>query len=227
VSGLGSLARCAVLGKSRENQLNAILLSKGKGMGSFFTVGHSNHDVAAWLALVRSHGIEVVVDVRSSPYSGYVPQFDKELVRTALEEAGIRYLFLGEELGGRPTNPEYYDAKGRVLYSRVCNDDRFKSGIARLETGIARYRVALMCGEENPAHCHRRLLIGRVLVEHGHTMLHVRGDGRVETDDVVAAESGKPLVEDQPALFAELDEDSWRSTASVSPKKAPANSSAH
>jgi uncharacterized protein (DUF488 family) len=168
----------------------------------------------------------VVVDTRSSPYSKFVPQFDKELVQRSLKEAGIRYLFLGEELGGRPANPAYYDGSGRVVYGRLRDDAHFKSAIVRLESGMEGFRVALLCGEENPAHCHRRLLIGRVLTEHGHTMLHIRGDGRVESDETVAAEAGKPLVGSQPALFAELDEDQWRSTASVLPKRAPASSSA-
>jgi uncharacterized protein (DUF488 family) len=196
-------------------------------MSSFFTIGHSNHDFEAWLALLRQHGVEVVVDTRSSPYSKYVPQFDKELMQRSLEEAGLRYLFLGAELGGRPANPEYYDAKGRVLYSRLRGDARFQAGIARLEAGMERFRIALVCGEEDPAHCHRRLLIGRVLAERGHVMQHIRGDGRLESDEAVGAESGKPLVGVQGELFAEIEEDQWRSTASVLPKKAPASFSAH
>jgi uncharacterized protein (DUF488 family) len=204
-----------------------MLLAKDLRMGSFFTLGHSNHTIEAWLALVRDHRIEVMVDARSSPYSKYVPQFDKELVQALLEKAGVRYLFLGAELGGRPANPAYYDGTGRVLYSRLCGDERFLAAIARLESGIERFRVALLCGEEDPAHCHRRLLFGRVLAERGHTMIHIRGDGRLDTDSAVAKESGKALVDSQPALFAELDEDQWRSTASVLPKKAPASSSAH
>jgi uncharacterized protein (DUF488 family) len=196
-------------------------------MSSFFTIGHSNHDFPVWLALLRQHGVEVVVDTRSSPYSKYVPQFDKELMQRSLEEAGIRYLFLGVELGGRPANPAYYDAKGRVLYSRLCDDALFQAAIARLEAGMERFRVALICGEEDPAHCHRRLLIGRVLTERGHTMQHIRGDGRLESDETVAADSGKSLVELQGELFAEIEEDKWRSTVSVSPKKAPENFLTH
>jgi uncharacterized protein (DUF488 family) len=209
------------------SRFGAILLCKGLRMSSFFTLGHSNHAIESWLALVRQHGVEVVVDTRSSPYSKYVPQFDKELIQRSLEEAGVRYLFLGAELGGRPANPAYYDASGRVLYSRLRDDARFQAAISRLESGMERFRVALLCGEEDPAHCHRRLLIGRVLSERGHTMLHIRGDGRLDSDETVAAEARKPLVGNQPALFAELDEDKWRSTASVLPKKAPASSSAH
>ena len=196
-------------------------------MSSFFTLGHSNHASETWLALVRQHQIEVVVDTRSSPYSKYAPHFDKEIMQRSLEQAGTRYLFLGAELGGRPANPDYYDASGHVLYSRLRDDARFKAAVARLEAGMERFRVALVCGEEDPAHCHRRLLIGRVLTERSHTMLHIRGDGRIETDETVATASGKPLVGVQRELFAEIEEDKWRSTASVLPKKAPANSSAH
>src|ERR1035438_3939450 len=162
-------------------------------MSSFFTIGHSNHEFACWLALLRQHGVEVVVDARSSPYSKYVPQFDKELMQRSLEEAGIRYLFFGAELGGRPANPAYYDAKGHVLYSRLRNDAHFRAAIARLESGMERFRVALVCGEEDPAHRHRRLLMGRVLCEPGHTMLHIRGDGRLESDEAVAAEACKQI----------------------------------
>jgi uncharacterized protein (DUF488 family) len=195
-------------------------------MSNFFTLGHSNHASETWLALVRQHQIEVVVDTRSSPYSKYAPHFDKEVMQRSLEQAGIRYLFLGAELGGRPANPDYYDASGHVLYSRLRDDARFKAAIERLETGMERFRVALVCGEEDPAHCHRRLLIGRVLTERGHSMLHIRGDGRVETDATVATASGKRLVDVQIELFAEMEEDKWKSTASVLPKKAPASSSA-
>jgi len=204
-----------------------MLDGKSAGMSSFFTVGHSNHSIDAWLALLGQHTIEVVVDTRSAPYSKFAPQYDQALLKKSVEAAGMRYLFLGAELGGRPANRDYYDAAGRVLYGRLRADARFEAGMARLETGIDRYRVALMCGEEDPAHCHRRLLIGRVLAERGHTMLHIRGDGSVETDAEVAEKAGKPLVDAQPALFAELDEDQWRSTASVLPKGAPGASSTH
>jgi len=196
-------------------------------MSTFFTLGHSNHAIEQWLSLVRQNEIEVVVDIRSSPYSKYAPQFDQASLRRSLEDAGVKYLYLGAELGGRPANPAYYDASGRVLYSRLRDDSRFEAAIVRLESGMERFRVALLCGEEDPAHCHRRLLVGRVLTERGHTMIHIRGDGRLESDAEVAAEAGKLLVDSQLTLFAELEEDQWRSTASVLPKRAPASSSTH
>jgi len=196
-------------------------------MSTVYSVGHSAHTFEEFLRLVTGHRIEVVVDTRSAPYSRFAPQFDREIIQRDLTQAGIKYLFLGAELGGRPKNPAYYDGDGHVLYSRITKDAAFNSGMERLERGIETYRVALMCGEEDPAHCHRRLLVSRVLVERGHEVLHIRGDGHVETDAEVSAASGKSLVNKQPALFAELDEDQWRSSASVSPRKAPESFSAH
>jgi len=189
-------------------------------MSRFLTLGHSKHDLDVWLALLRQHQVEIVVDLRTTPYSKFAPQFDREVLERSLGQAGFRYLYLGAELGGRPANPDCYDAHGHVLYSHLCQEPSFQEALARLETGIERYCVALLCGEENPAHCHRRLLVGRVLTERGHTMLHIRGDGRLDSDETVAAEARKPLIGAQPALFAELTEDQWKSTASVLHRKA-------
>ncbi len=118
-----------------------------------------------------------------------------------------------------------YDANGRARYAKVAESVEFLSGIERLERGADGFRVAIMCSEEDPAHCHRRLLIGRVLIERGAELLHIRGDGELQTEAQVAAASGKLLADPQPALFADLDEDKWRSTASVLPKNRQPSSS--
>ena len=194
-------------------------------MGTVYTIGHSSHEYETFSGLLAGHGIEVVVDTRSAPYSRFAPQFDREALQKALATSSVKYLFLGAELGGRPNGEDYYDDRGRVLYGKRTSSPVFLSGIERLERGMAQYRVALMCGEEDPAHCHRRLLVGRVMLERGHELLHIRADGHLDLEADVERLSKKPLAAKQRELFAELDEDKWRSTASVSPKKAPANSS--
>jgi uncharacterized protein (DUF488 family) len=118
-------------------------------------------------------------------------------------------------VGGRPRDEGCYDAEGRVLYGRVAAQAAFVEAMERLERGADEYRVALLCSEEDPAHCHRRLLISRVLMARGAEIGHIRGNGALETDDVVAAKSGKALVERQPALFGEIDEAGWRSTNAI------------
>jgi uncharacterized protein (DUF488 family) len=187
-------------------------------MLQLYTIGHSSHAPEHFLALLQQYGIQVLVDTRSAPYSRYSPQFDRELLRDLVTTAGMKYLFLGDVVGGRPKDKSHYDERGRVLYSKVGKGEEFLEGIARLERGADEFRVALMCSEEDPAHCHRRLLIGRVLVERGAELLHIRGKGELQDEAEVVRASGKLLAETQPALFQDLAEDKWRSTASVSPK---------
>jgi uncharacterized protein (DUF488 family) len=69
-------------------------------VSTLFTIGHSAHSTEKLAELLRSHHISVVVDTRSAPYSRFAPQFDRELLQRSLVAAGIRYLFLGAELGG-------------------------------------------------------------------------------------------------------------------------------
>ena len=153
---------------------------------TIFTVGHSNHWLEVFINLLKSHKIDVLVDVRSKPFSRFSPQFNKEGLEKAVRASGIKYLFLGKELGGRPQGWEFYDNDGFVLYSRIAESQLFLEGIDRLIKGIKTYRVGVMCGEENPANCHRRLLIGRVLAKRGVSVRHIRGDSRVQDEDELA-----------------------------------------
>jgi uncharacterized protein (DUF488 family) len=187
------------------------------------TIGHSNHPVEVFLRLLREHQVEVIVDTRSQPYSKYAPQYDQEALKKSLAPAGIKYLFMGRELGGRPAGAEFYDAEGHVLYDRVAESPFFQEGLARLETGLRDSRVALLCSEENPAGCHRRLLVGRVLAQRGVSIDHIRGDGRLQSEaELIAEESGD---DGQLSLFDHAALAPWKSIPSVLPKKRPSSSS--
>ena len=194
-------------------------------MRTFSTIGHSSHTAEHFLGLLQQHRIEVLVDTRSAPYSRYSPHFDRDELRDSVTAAGMKYLYLGDVVGGRPREEAHYDEHGRARYGKMGKDKEFLDGIERLERGADEFRVALMCSEEDPTHCHRRLLIGRVLIERGAQLQHIRGDGSLQEEQQVAESSGKALVEMQPALFTEMDEDKWRSTASVLPKNQQPNSS--
>ncbi len=185
------------------------------------TIGHSNHTVEHFVSLLKAHGIQVVVDERSQPYSKYATQFDQDLLKPILQNAGIRYLYLGRELGGRPEGDEFYDEEGHVLYDRVAASSLFQEGLTRLERGIREYNVAMLCAEENPAGCHRRLLVGRVLLDRGFQVAHIRGDGRIQSEEEVAAELDPNR--DQLSLFQKAEEEPWKSIPSVLRKKRPNN----
>jgi uncharacterized protein (DUF488 family) len=189
------------------------------GALSLLTVGHSNHPLERFLELLEEQYIEVLVDVRSNPYSRFASQFNRDPLAEAVKRAGIKYVFLGRELGGRPDGDEFYDDDGHVLYGRVSQSPLFLSGIERLKRGLRQHRVAITCSEEDPTDCHRRLLVTRVLLDEGVVVRHVRGDGRVQGD----AELGGFGQGD---LFNGFEEAAWRSTRSVSPRSAPISSSA-
>lgn len=193
-------------------------------MAEIYTVGHSNHSLEHFLALVAEARIEVIVDVRSFPFSRHAPQFNREGLSAALARAGVRYVFMGEELGGRPDGDEFYDDDAHVLYGRVAESDLFQEGLDRLEEGIDRYRVALMCSEEDPTGCHRHLLVTRVLAERGVEVVHLRGDSRTQSEQELRARAGS--AHEQIGLFDGDEGDAWRSIRSVSRRRAPASSSA-
>ena len=188
-----------------------------------YTIGHSNHDQDYFCELLQQHGIGVLADVRSSPYSRYTSQFNSEELKAALAAKGIGYVFLGDNLGGRPTDPEHYDEQGHALYYRMAVSELFLQGIDRLAGGMRKYRVAIMCSEEDPTVCHRFLLVSRVMAERGAEIRHIRGDGSLASHDQIRAAAGE--TRPQGLLFPEMEDDSWKSLRSVSPKAPPQNSS--
>ena len=193
-----------------------------------FTIGHSIHSLEKLISLLNANRVEVLVDIRSQPFSHKVPHFNKDNLEKEIKNSGLKYLFLGKELGGRPTGKEFYDAEGFVLYSSIAESNDFKHGIERVMKGIKDFRVALMCSEENPLNCHRSLLVGRVLSYRKVTVFHIRGDGSVQADDEISNDRyGSQTGQSQQSLFVREEPSEWKSTQSVLRKKVPNNSSAH
>lgn len=192
-----------------------------------FTVGHSNHPFEKFASLLTANGVDVVVDTRSYPASKYAPQFNRYDLKSHLAESGMRYWFLGDKLGGRPREPHYYDEDGYVIYSDVAKAAYFTDGLDQLiEKAIAngKYAVALMCSEENPGDCHRRLLVGRVLAQRNIAMVHIRGSGALEREHEFVPGIVATV---QPDLFSEQKEPVWRSVRSVLRREAQPDFSAH
>jgi uncharacterized protein (DUF488 family) len=137
--------------------------------------------------LLHGAGITAVADVRSSPYSQRLPQFNRPELERDLLAQGLAYVFLGDQLGGRPRDPSLYDAEGRVDYEKVRTTAAFQRGLDRLARAAGPYTVALLCGEADPLDCHRGLMIAPALVERGLGVAHLRKDGSVETQAALEA----------------------------------------
>jgi len=153
-----------------------------------YTIGHSNVTAGDIIKLLKKYRVQVLADVRTSPYSQYNPQFNRERFMRLVEAVGIEYLYQGEQLGGRPKDPDCYKDKQvaetaadylhLVDYPVVMTKVFFQEGIQKLKQTAAHKTCAVMCSEEDPAKCHRHHLIGRYLMEQGVEVIHIRGDGQ-------------------------------------------------
>jgi len=145
-----------------------------------FTIGHSNHTLENFIALLKRLGIQALADVRSSPYSRHHSQFNKETLKKALDTQGLNYVYLGRELGGRTEDRSCYE-NGQIRYERVAQTELFQSGIERIIRGADQYHIALMCAEKDPIRCHRFLLVSRTLANHKVDIQHILADGQLES----------------------------------------------
>lgn len=147
-----------------------------------YTIGHSAHDISGFLHLLKLHEVSVVADVRSSPYSRYLPRFNREQLQNDLRAAGISYVFLGAELGARSADPNCY-IEGRVQYDRLAQNPQYEKGLDRLASGASSHLIAVMCSEKDPLDCHRTLLVSQSLVARGFQISHILSDGALESHE--------------------------------------------
>ncbi len=185
---------------------------------SLWSLGHSNLGFDAFVARLKQFAIQVVADVRSQPVSKFSPHFDRAVFEKELLAHGIKYVFLGQELGGRPQNRQFYDEDGHALYSEMAESEIFKQGIERLKDGASRFKVAMVCSEEDPRTCHRHLLISRVLLKDGFQIDHIRSNGEVLSAALIEKQDEAAR---QMALFPGDERNPWRSLQSVLQKRTP------
>ena len=195
---------------------------------SLFTIGHSSLELEGFLKVVMTHEIKILCDVRSRPGSFRFPQFNREPLEVCLASAEIQYVFLGEALGGRPSDPRVYHEDGIVNYETRRKAADFQLGIGRVLALAASSSIALMCAEEDPLQCHRFLMICPALLDRGLTPLHIRRGGELESQrdaedrllklhDLAAFDSGSLFVNErdvalQDALRRQAQEFAFRAS---------------
>lgn len=184
-----------------------------------FTAGFSNLSPERFLNNLRTYDIQVLVDVRSRPYSRHAPQFNKDQVEAMSRRWGLRYLYLGRELGGMPDDPSFYDEQGYVLYDRIAAQPWFEAGLGQVLDDLGKGgRLVLTCAEDNPRRCHRRLLLGRVLRERGIGVAHILANGGlISESELLDEEVAQPR---QLSLFGTAAPEPaprWRSALPLAP----------
>lgn len=151
-------------------------------MGNLFTVGHSQHTPDYFVTLLKKYNINYVLDVRSTPYSKYAEQFDKEIVSALLEKVDIKYSFMGNFFGARPVEVSLYSDEGYLDFERVTQSDRFNKGMKNVILGLEHEnRIALMCTEKDPIDCHRAIMISRAFDKNEFEVNHILPNGGIQT----------------------------------------------
>lgn len=149
-----------------------------------YTVGHSTRTLDEFLALLKEHGIEILVDVRRWPTSRRSPHFNRDSLEEALVEKGVRYVWLGESLGGyrreglgEGSPNKAWRSRGFRNYADHALSEDFNRGVEELlrlaETG----RTAYMCAEKHYWRCHR-MIISDHLSARGRMVVHIIDKGR-------------------------------------------------
>jgi uncharacterized protein (DUF488 family) len=164
----------------------------------FFTIGHSNRSLEAFIALLREAEVGLVADIRRLPGSRACPQFDADPLRAALEKMQIGYDHIAE-LGGRrgrtPGAPQDENALWTNAsfrnYADYALTPPFQAGLARLIDEGRRRRAALMCAEAVWWRCHRRI-VADYLLARGETVLHILAEGRIEPARLTAGAVALP-----------------------------------
>ena len=153
-------------------------------MKEIYTIGHSSHTSDYFLHLLRKFNINSVVDIRSVPFSKYVPHFNKDEIKNFLNLNHIYYIYMAREFGIVQEDPKLFHPDGYLDFNRIRKAEFFIKGIERLEAGMDKgYKIAIMCAEKDPIDCHRSILISPVLAREGYSVVHILPDGKRETHD--------------------------------------------
>ena len=173
-------------------------------MSTILTAGYGNRGFGPFIDLMKRHGVTHLVDVRSVPQSGYWEDFRRQRLEEIVPPTGLRYVYMGDTLGGVPQysegSPAAEDEKAHIFCKAdpsavdmhpLFNDPTFRLGLEKLmkAAGVEDRVICLMCGCLRPHKCHRSRLIGEALAAEGVEVLHLDPDGNPVPQKQVMLES--------------------------------------
>ena len=144
-----------------------------------YTIGHSTYPVEHLLELLNKYQVNYIIDVRSMPYSRYASQYNSDVLKKTLNDAGIEYYHMKNSFGARQEDPRYYNEEGYLDFEIFRASEVFNKGMKNIEKGLEKYNIALMCTEKNPIDCHRAIMVGRGFELDGIDVKHILHDGEL------------------------------------------------
>ncbi len=163
---------------------------------SIYSIGHGNKSMEQFIDELEAYNIKYLLDVRSKPFSKWKPEFNQEPLKAVLQKRGITYVFLGDQLGGRPDDISCYDENGKIIYNIVKEKLFFKQGLQRLiNANSKQIKLAIMCSCQNPEKCHRTKLIGVELEKKQVSLNHIISTTEIKSQEFVIYEITKGIQE--------------------------------
>lgn len=174
---------------------------------SLYSIGHGHKTSEEFIKELLSFDIQYLIDVRSNPWSKWSPQYNQDAITHTLKSYNIKYLYMGDMIGGRPSDESCYDSEGYFDYEKMAAIPQFQQGLQRLikanESGC---KVAVMCSETDPAQCHRSKLIGRELyVKNDIDMLHIVAPFQAISEQQIMMTLTKGVWSPAGSLFVEYN----------------------
>jgi len=146
-------------------------------VNTIYTIGHSIYEIEDFIKLLKQNQINTIVDVRSTPYSKFASQYNRETLKEYLKQNSICYIFMGDLLGARYENKTLLFDDGKVNFKKVQETKNFLDGVTRLQKGIEKgYSISLMCSEKEAFDCHRFGLISEFLSKKSIEINHIYPD---------------------------------------------------
>lgn len=149
-----------------------------------YTIGHSQHEAEYFIDMLRKYDINYVLDVRSTPYSQFAENYNRENIRAILKMAGIEYSFMGNYFGARPEDRTLYSKDGYLDFEKARKSVKFQSAVNNVIKGIqAGNNIVLMCTEKDPIECHRAIMVARTFFERNVDVQHILADSSLQSHD--------------------------------------------
>ena len=145
-------------------------------MGQLYTIGHSTYPTDHFIELLTRYEVDHVLDVRSTPYSRYVPQYNADVIKMALKKNHIEYHPMGKFFGARQNYRSDWYPQGYLDFALFRQSDVFRCGMGNVIKGLKDYNIALMCTEKDPIDCHRAIMVARGFELEGINVKHILHD---------------------------------------------------
>lgn len=152
---------------------------------TLYSIGYGNKTFSQFEQELHSFNIQYLIDVRTKPFSKWNPSFNQDILKVLLKNSGIRYVYMGDKIGGLPSDSSCY-TEGHIDYAKLREKDFFREGLSRLLIAAEKeLPVVIMCSEAEPEKCHRSKLIGQELLKHKISLNHIVGIGKSQSQELV------------------------------------------